>query len=97
MANSAAKNISSDDSHTMVPTLTRLGRVNDPCAGFLPRVVAVATKAIIATSSRCRAATPLPGRVGALDGDHSGLQQRSFGVATPITPGLHHRPKESRR
>src|SRR4051794_25934973 len=29
MANSAAKNISSDDSHTIVPTLTMLGRVRE--------------------------------------------------------------------
>ena len=30
IANSAAKNISSLDNQTMVPTLTRLGRVREP-------------------------------------------------------------------
>ena len=33
IANSAAKNISSEDSQTIMPTLTRLGRFSDPCDG----------------------------------------------------------------
>src|SRR6266545_4879361 len=50
MANSAAKNISSEDSQTMVPTLTRFGRL----AGVrgTTSVVAVATMAIITTPRR---------------------------------------------
>src|SRR3954467_618879 len=43
MANSAAKNISSLDSHTMVPTLTMLGRVSE--WALLPENVAVVTSA----------------------------------------------------
>ncbi len=37
IANSAAKNISSEESQTMVPTLTMLGRVREPCAGSFCR------------------------------------------------------------
>ena len=37
IANSAAKNMSSEDSHTMVPTLTMLGRVSEPWAGSFCR------------------------------------------------------------
>src|SRR5581483_451068 len=33
IANSDAKNISSDDNQTMTPTLTRLGRFSAPCDG----------------------------------------------------------------
>src|SRR4051794_17054447 len=43
IANSAAKNISSLDSHTIVPTLTTLGRIREPCEGTLSSAVADAT------------------------------------------------------
>ena len=43
IANSAAKNISSDESHTITPTLTRLGRLRDPWAGAGSIAVAEAT------------------------------------------------------
>src|SRR5213592_4891407 len=33
IANSAAKNISSLESHTIVPTLTTFGRIREPCDG----------------------------------------------------------------
>ncbi|GLW21157.1 hypothetical protein Mame01_12000 [Microbispora amethystogenes] len=48
IANSAAKNMSSEDNHTMVPTWTRFGRL-DPC-GLVVVVIAdaVATPSIIA-------------------------------------------------
>ncbi|GII90192.1 hypothetical protein Ssi02_04230 [Sinosporangium siamense] len=48
IANSAAKNMSSEDSHTIVPTLTRLGR-REACAVVVVVVAdAVATGSIIA-------------------------------------------------
>jgi hypothetical protein len=47
IANSAAKNISSDDSQTMVPTATRFGRF----AGG--RVTVVSTAAAVATATSC--------------------------------------------
>src|SRR6185437_15809347 len=56
--------MSSDDSHTTVPTLTKLGRVKEPCARFLPKVVAVATDAIIAMPPNSGPSTPLLRRVG---------------------------------
>src|SRR5436189_4092455 len=43
IANSAAKNISSLESQTIVPTLTVLGRVREPCDGTFSRAVAEAT------------------------------------------------------
>src|SRR3954470_10001402 len=43
IANSEAKNISSLESQTIVPTLTTLGRVSEPCDGTLSRAVAEAT------------------------------------------------------
>src|SRR3954452_6146791 len=48
MANSAAKNISSLDSHTIVPTLTTLGLMRDPCDGTFSRAEADATEGILA-------------------------------------------------
>src|SRR5579875_3416966 len=47
MANSDAKNISSEESHTMTPTLTRLGRVSEPCDGIFSSAVAEATAAFL--------------------------------------------------
>lgn len=47
IANSAAKNMSSEDSHTIVPTLTRLGR-REECAAVVVTADAVATGSIIA-------------------------------------------------
>src|SRR5256885_10141827 len=55
IANSAEKNMSSDESHTIVPTLTRLGRL----ARALGAVsVAVATRAIIAAPTARMTQTP---------------------------------------
>src|SRR3954469_21531522 len=48
MANSEAKNISSLDSHTIVPTLTTLGLIRDPCDGTFSRAEADATEGILA-------------------------------------------------
>src|SRR3712207_3994671 len=67
IANRAEKNISSDDNHTMVPTLTRFGRVNDPCAGIFSSAEAVATAHIVpdppcaSTRRSRRAARPVRG------------------------------------
>ncbi|GAA4043014.1 hypothetical protein GCM10022248_06960 [Nonomuraea soli] len=47
IANSAAKNMSSEDSHTIVPTLTRFG-LRDECAVVEVIADAVATGSIIA-------------------------------------------------
>src|SRR5690242_3051756 len=48
MANSAAKNMSSDDSHTMVPTATLLGRSGAAGAPLgVTSAVAVATRGIL--------------------------------------------------
>src|SRR5437764_5599587 len=48
IANSEAKNMSSLDSQTIVPTLTTLGRVREPWDGTLSRAVAEATAGILA-------------------------------------------------
>ncbi|GAA4500106.1 hypothetical protein GCM10023191_047990 [Actinoallomurus oryzae] len=47
IANSAAKNMSSDDSHTIVPTLTRLGRLARVRGAALSVADTVATGSII--------------------------------------------------
>src|SRR3954454_4961411 len=47
MANSAAKNMSSLESQTMVPTLTTLGLIRDPCDGTFSRAEAEATAAFL--------------------------------------------------
>jgi hypothetical protein len=46
MPKSEAKNMSSLDNHTMVPTLTRLGRLNDAFRGALWVADAVATASL---------------------------------------------------
>src|SRR6516164_6008285 len=51
IANNAAKNMSSEDSHTMVPTLTRFGLLAGERGGVCV-ADAVATKAIITTPRR---------------------------------------------
>jgi hypothetical protein len=43
IANSAAKNMSSDDNQMMVPMETIEGRVRDPCEGILSKAVVAAT------------------------------------------------------
>src|SRR3954463_7090737 len=48
IANSEAKNISSLDNHTIVPTLTTLGRMSDPWEGTFSRAEADATALIFA-------------------------------------------------
>src|SRR2546423_12164758 len=58
IANRAAKNISSLDSQTMVPTLTVLGRVKEPCDGTFSSAVAEATAGILAGSAPDPVATP---------------------------------------
>src|SRR5262249_25026084 len=47
IAKRAAKNISSELSQTMVPTLTMFGRLTDPCACPVSTAVAVATSVIM--------------------------------------------------
>src|SRR3954469_24160758 len=59
IANNAAKNMSSLDSHTMVPTLTTLGRMSElPCEGTLSRAVADDTPPILSGGGACAGATP---------------------------------------
>ncbi|GAA1517242.1 hypothetical protein GCM10009677_58200 [Sphaerisporangium rubeum] len=58
IANSAAKNMSSEDSQTIVPTLTRLGR-RDDAAVVVVTADAVATGSIIAASMAGSAHDPL--------------------------------------
>src|SRR3954469_17352988 len=62
IANSAAKNISSLDSHTMVPTLTTLGLVSDPWDGTLSRAVAEATRRFLQPERAPGCTTPRPAR-----------------------------------
>ncbi len=47
IAKSAAKNISSEDNQTIVPTLTMFGRLTAPCGPEVSSAVAVATRAIM--------------------------------------------------
>src|SRR5664280_1104799 len=54
IANSAAKNINSDESHTIVPTLTMFGLVTDPWEGICSNADAVVTGAIYSQTGRCR-------------------------------------------
>src|SRR4051812_44373284 len=59
IANSAAKNINSLDSHTIVPTLTTLGRMSEePCDGTLSSAVADATAPILSGAWSERGLTP---------------------------------------
>ncbi len=51
IANNAAKNMSSEDSHTIVPTLTKFGLLAGERGGVFV-ADAVATKAIITTPRR---------------------------------------------
>src|SRR5262249_37837476 len=78
IANSAAKNMSSDDSQTMVPTLTRFGRLVGDRGGVCV-ADAVATRVIITTSRRrasrdppCRGLGTPAGRPGRNDPLHEG-------------------------
>src|SRR3954470_7525854 len=58
IANSAAKNISSLESPTIVPTLTTFGRIREPCDGTLSKAVAVATAHILSGAGPRAGATP---------------------------------------
>src|SRR6476646_7968524 len=58
MANSPAKNISSLDSHTMVPTEAMLGRLTGACAAEDWTADAVATAALLPHPALRRRATP---------------------------------------
>src|SRR5690348_1810177 len=58
IANSAAKNISSLESQTMVPTLTMLGLVREPCDGTFSRALAEATPRFLQPDGTARATTP---------------------------------------
>src|SRR6266702_1123053 len=70
IANRAAKNMSSEDSQMMVPTLTRLGRCGDGARGAVSAVVTVATWAIMATWRRHVSRAPRnSARSGAGSGD----------------------------
>jgi hypothetical protein len=57
IANSAAKNISSEDNQMMVPTLTRLGLLAGPRAGFCV-TLAVATRPLLRQDVGQRCPTP---------------------------------------
>ncbi len=52
IANRAAKNMSSELSHTIVPTATMFGRVRDPCGGSFSRAGAAVTRSIMAGAGR---------------------------------------------
>src|SRR3954465_8678114 len=58
IANRAAKNISSLESQTIVPTLTTFGRIREPCDGTLSRAVADATAPILSGAASASGATP---------------------------------------
>jgi hypothetical protein len=58
IAKRAAKNMSSLDSQTIVPTLTMLGRVKEPCDGTFSRAVAEATLGILSGASALAVQTP---------------------------------------
>src|SRR4051794_5237241 len=58
IANSAAKNMSSLDSQTMVPTLTTLGRVNEPWDGTFSRALAEATRGFLQAQCLPRRTAP---------------------------------------
>ncbi|GAA0972128.1 hypothetical protein GCM10009555_024690 [Acrocarpospora macrocephala] len=74
IANSAAKNMSSEDNQTIVPTLTRLGR-RDACGAVVVVIAdAVATPSIIAAN--------LPGRL--FGGLCCRVWSRAGGRAGPI-------------
>src|SRR5487761_1118038 len=60
IANSAAKNISSEDSQMMVPTLTRLGLLAGPC-GDVCVALAVATRTLLRQHVGERCSTPRSG------------------------------------
>jgi hypothetical protein len=60
IANSAAKNISSEDNQMMVPTLTRLGLLAGPRGGFCV-TLAVATKPLLRQHVGERCPTPRSG------------------------------------
>src|SRR3954451_12364736 len=62
IANSAAKNISSLDSQTIVPTLTTLGLVRDPWDGTFSRAVAEATRRFLQPERAPGCTTPRPAR-----------------------------------
>src|SRR5664279_2451967 len=52
IANSAAKNINSDDNQTMVPTATMFGRVGGPWPGVVSIATALATSDIVRSAPR---------------------------------------------
>src|SRR3954466_12323981 len=58
IANSAAKNISSLESQTIVPTLTSEGLVRDPCDGTFSKAVAEATGGFLQSPTADPCATP---------------------------------------
>ena len=58
IAKSAAKNMSSLESQTMVPTLTTLGLIKEPCDGTLSSACAEATAHILSVADECGGATP---------------------------------------
>src|SRR5215470_6152315 len=70
IANSAAKNISSEDSQTMVPTLTRLGRLAGARGTTVP--VAVVTRPLLRHPVGERAATPISRGLGQRRGGSGG-------------------------
>jgi hypothetical protein len=74
IANSAAKNMSSDDSHTIVPTLTRLGRLARE-RGALSVADTVATGSIIAAPADQMTQDP---PLGVLRSSPRGLFQAVF-------------------
>src|SRR5215468_3500709 len=78
IANSAAKNISSDDSQTIVPTLTRFGRLAGDRGG-------VCGHGVIITTSRRRASGDPPCRC-------RGTSARPRGRYDPLHEGRHLQP-----
>src|SRR6266700_6802525 len=95
IANNAAKNISSDESQTMVPTLTRLGLL----AGVRGAVstVAVATKQLLRQPVGDRHATPRVGDAASKCSRHpgalraAGRSRRPAGTRRPPTLASRHR------
>src|SRR5580698_9353253 len=83
IANSAAKNMSSLDNQMMVPTLTRFGRLAG-VRGTGSVTDAVATKVIITTPRRARAADPPTSHASSEKSEGAGPGHRGGrGVAPP--------------
>ncbi|GAA2832454.1 hypothetical protein GCM10010441_66340 [Kitasatospora paracochleata] len=86
IANRAAKNISSELSHTMVPTLTRFGLLTAPCACPVSVAVAVATTDIMSVPYSVFTPGVSSRSVRGVDWGHAGV--RPFSDGCSVRPGV---------